>query len=167
MFSLCPMQAADQAFSYQVYASTRLEEMAVLDWSLEQKEAFLRMQFEAQIRSYQLQFPQARYEVILLDDVPAGRLITDRTPEEVLLIDIALLPAFRGRGTGSEIVRRLQAEATQTDRIVRLHVEAFNPAMHLYERLGFVKTADQGIYQEMSWQPAGLGQETIGRSTGA
>lgn len=112
MFSLRPMQTADQAFSYQVYASTRLKEMALLDWSPEQKEAFLRMQFEAQARSYRIQFPQARYEVILLDDVPAGRLITNRISEELLLIDIALLPDFRGNGVGSEIIRKLQAEAT-------------------------------------------------------
>jgi ribosomal protein S18 acetylase RimI-like enzyme len=154
MFSLRPMQASDGAFSYRVYASTRLEELAPLGWSSEQKEAFLHMQFEAQTQSYRLQFPQARYEIILQDGVPAGRLLTDRTPEDLLLIDIALLPDFRGRGIGSGIVRRLQAEAAQAGQSVRLHVETFNPARRLYERLGFVKTADQGIHQEMRWQPA-------------
>lgn len=153
MFSLRPMQADDRIFSRQVYAGTRLEEMAMLDWSADQKEAFLRMQFETQERSYRLQFPQASYEVILLEGVPAGRLITDRTPEELHIIDIALLPAFRGNGTGGGLIRRLQAEAARNGQTVRLYVETFNPTMRLYERLGFVKTADQGVYSEMSWRP--------------
>ena len=142
----------DEAFLFQVYASTRAEEMAVVAWDDEQKQAFLQMQFNAQRLSYQQQFPQAEYQVILRGDVAAGRLIVDRSDEGVLLIDIALLPEHRNAGIGSSLIRDLQAEAAQAEKPVRLHVENFNPAFQLYERLGFKKVGESGFYWLMEWR---------------
>src|SRR5712664_2086303 len=106
-FSLRPVSLDDQAFLFQVYASTRLEEVALVPWNDEQKQAFLQMQFNAQTQSYQREFPGAEYLVILHDGVPAGRLTIERSDKAILLIDIALLPAYRNFGIGSGLIQDL------------------------------------------------------------
>ncbi len=128
--------------------------MALVDWTESQKEAFLHMQFDAQWRSYLLQFPNARHQVVEYNGIPAGRLITERSSSEIRIIDIALLPEQRNKGIGTTLLRKLQAEAAQAGKLLRLHVEFFNPAQHLYERLGFVGVGQSGFYYEMEWRPA-------------
>jgi len=46
------------------------------------------------------------------------------------------LPVQR-QGIGTEVMRRLIAEASPTGRAVELAVVKINPALRLYERLGF------------------------------
>lgn len=153
---LRPVNAEDDGFLYRVYASTRMDEMAQVPWNDEQKEAFLRMQFNAQATHYQRHYPNAEYQIIQSeeDGVPIGRLIIDRSGNSLLLMDIALLPEYRNAGIGTTLVKDLMAEAAAASRELVLHVEVFNPALKLYTRLGFVKTAEQGIYHEMVWRNA-------------
>ncbi len=145
----------DEAFLLQVYASTRAEEMALVDWTAEQKQAFVRMQFDAQRTHYLAYYPAAEYSIILRDDVPIGRLIVDRSGERIFMHDIALLPEHRGGGIGTALLRDLQAQAARTRKPMRLYVEFFNPALHWYERLGFVKMDEDGVYYEMEWRASG------------
>ena len=152
--SLRPVQAEDEALLFEIYASTRTEEMALVDWSDAQKEAFLRMQFAAQHQHYQNVFPDARFDIILSDDRPIGRLYVDRRPDEIRIVDIALLPEARNQGVGSSLVKELLAEARDAGKPVRIHVERNNPALRLYERLGFARTGETGIYLLMEW-PSG------------
>ena len=152
-----PIRPQDEAFLLRLYASTRQEEMALVDWSEEQKEAFLRFQFEAQHQYYQQQFPEARFDLILLDGEPAGRLYLHRRPDEIRLIDIALLPEHRGRGLGGALMRQILADGEEVGLPVRIHVERNNPALRLYHRLGFESIEDQEVYYLMEWRPAGAG----------
>lgn len=145
---------ADNPFLYATFASTRLEELAVTEWSEEQKEQFLRMQFEAQRQSYLRDIPKAEYSVIRSGSMAVGRLIVERTPSEIHIVDIALLTQFRKQGIGSILMRRILAEAEQARKSVRLFVEKFNPALHWYERLGFEVTNTGPIYLEMTLPPA-------------
>lgn len=150
--TLRPVQPEDAPFLFQVYASTRAEEMTLVDWSPEQKLAFLQMQFSAQRQHYLVYYPDARYHIIQRDQASIGRLIVNRTDDEILVIDIALLQEHRGTGIGTNLIRELQSEAAQTGKPLRLHVETFNPALQLYTRLGFVKIAEIGIYYELEWK---------------
>lgn len=152
--SLRPVSPDDEVFLVQVYASTRAEEMALVPWSEEQKQAFLRMQFDAQRQSYQQQFPNAEYHVIVRDGLTAGRLIVERTDKRIMLIDIALLPAFRNLGIGSNLIGDLKAEAQQTGKPLWLDVESFSQALGFYERLGFKKIDEAGFYLRLEWRPA-------------
>jgi GNAT superfamily N-acetyltransferase len=152
-FSLRPASLDDEAFLFQVYASTRAEEMALVPWNDEQKQAFVQMQFNAQTQSYRQQFPSAEYHVILHDGVAAGRLIVDRDEDRILLVDISLLPEHRSFGMGSALISDLKTEAQETGKPVRLDVENFNPAHRLYQRLGFQKIAEAGFYHRMEWRP--------------
>lgn len=150
---LRPAAAEDDEFQLELYATTRAEELAIVPWTVEQRAAFLRMQFAAQTTSYRMRFPAAEWSIILRDGVRAGRLIVERGPAEIRLIDIALLPEHRGLGTGTTLVTALQAEAARENKPLRLHVEARNRARRLYERLRFRPLAQRGLYLELEWWP--------------
>lgn len=144
--SLRPVEPGDEEFLYQVYASTRQEELAPVPWAEAQKEAFLRMQFDAQARYYQEHYTDAAFSVILLDDQPVGRFYVARWPEEIRIVDIALLPEHRAAGIGSSLLEALISESEGAGKSLSIHVERFNPALRLYERLGFSRVADKGVY---------------------
>jgi ribosomal protein S18 acetylase RimI-like enzyme len=137
-----------------VYASTRAEELAVVPWDDAQKEAFLRSQFEAQDAWYREHYADASFDVILVDGQPAGRLYVLRRDAEIRIVDIALLPEYRGNGIGTTLLRDLLAEADAAGKRVTIHVERFNPALRLYERLGFCIAEDKGVYLFLERPPA-------------
>jgi ribosomal protein S18 acetylase RimI-like enzyme len=149
---LRPANAFDEAFMYATFVSTRIDELAVTGWSEEQKQNFLRMQFEAQRQSYLRDIPDAEYSVIQWGTIPVGRLIVEQTPLEIHIVDIALLSQFRKLGIGSILMRRIFAEAEEIKRSVRLFVERFNPALRWYEGMGFEVASAGPIYLEMIWR---------------
>jgi ribosomal protein S18 acetylase RimI-like enzyme len=146
MIELLPAELGDREFLYRVYASTRDEELAVVPWDEAQKEAFLRAQFDAQARWYREHYAAASFDVVLVDGEPCGRLYVHRGASEIRIVDIALLPEHRGNGVGTALLGDLLAEADTTGRRVTIHVERFNPALRLYERLGFSVAEDKGVY---------------------
>ncbi len=150
---LRPANPEDESFFFKVYASTRAEEMAIVPWNDEQKQQFVRMQFKAQTESYQREFPAAKYDVIVRNGAPAGRLIVNRSELGILIIDIALLPEHRNFGIGSALIAELKEEARKASRPLQLSVENFNPALRLYEQLGFEKVSEVGFYYRMEWRP--------------
>jgi GNAT superfamily N-acetyltransferase len=147
---------ADLPFLFTLYASTREDELAQVDWSEEQITAFLRMQFEAQHLFYHEQFPDAEYLVVQQYDIDIGRIYLHRRADELRLIDIALLPRAQNQGLGGKLLKDLLDDAQASALPVRIHVESYNPAMHLYLRLGFQQVEDQGVYQLMEWWPKGM-----------
>lgn len=151
---LRPQTDADEAFLRAVYTSTRVEELAVTGWNDEQVAAFLAMQFEAQSVYYRATFADAAFDVIVVDGEDAGRLIVLRLDDEIRVVDIALLPAFRGRGVGASLLGDVIAEAAASGRRVVIHVERENPARSLYDRLGFVVVDEGDVYLRMEWTPA-------------
>ncbi len=144
--SLRPITPGDDAFLFELYASTRENELAPVPWSEAQKQAFIRMQFDAQTKHYATHYAErSSFDVILVDGGPAGRLIVHRGEHDVRIVDVALMPAFRGKGVGSELLRALLDEADAAGQSVSIHVEHDNPALRLYARLGFVKISEHGI----------------------
>jgi ribosomal protein S18 acetylase RimI-like enzyme len=147
-----------------VYASTRTEELAPLAWTEGEKAAFLRMQFAAQHRYYRESYTSSRFDVVLVDGRPAGRLYVARWPEEIRVIDVALLPEFRRRGVGTALLRMLLDEGAERGLPVRIHVERQNPALALYERLGFRLLEDRGVYLFLECRAAARGPADSARS---
>ena len=125
-----------------MYASTRTEELAVVPWNERQKDAFLRAQFDAQDAWWRENYGGASFDVIVVDGQPAGRLYLHRGEAEIRIVDIALLPDHRGKGVGTRLLRDVIAEGKR----VTIHVERMNPALRLYERLGFEVAEDKGVY---------------------
>jgi GNAT superfamily N-acetyltransferase len=153
VIALRPVVGEDSDLLFGVYASTRAEELAPVPWSDEQKLAFLRQQFEAQSAYWGEHYAGAEFSVIEADGVPAGRFYVARLPREIRLVDVALLPEWRGRGIGSRLIEGLFEEARRSSLPVTIHVELFNPARALYERLGFVAREEHGMYMLMEWRP--------------
>jgi len=151
--SLRPVNESDDGFILSLYASTREQEMALVPWSPEQKDAFVRMQYAAQKRHYQAECPRAAHNIIYVDEIPAGRLYLDRRADALHILDITLLPRHRGQGAGGEVLRRVLEEARGAGKPVTIYVESFNPSMRLFERLGFQRNHEQGIQWLMKWQP--------------
>lgn len=152
---LRPVQEENLPFVRVVYASSREEELALVPWSEGQREAFLDMQFQAQPAGYAATFPGSEHSLILVAGEPAGRIWVARLEAETRLVDLALLPAYRNLGTGTEIVRRLQAQARAASTPLRHCVWTLNDgARRFYRRLGFAVVEDQGMYQVMEWRPA-------------
>ncbi|HZS06620.1 MAG TPA: GNAT family N-acetyltransferase [Blastocatellia bacterium] len=151
-FTLRPARPDDVPFLYELYCSTRAEEVAAWGWGTEQRETFLKMQFGAQQRGYR-QFAGADHRLILLGGRPVGRILVSRSAQEIRLADIALLPENRNCGIGSLLIRELQAEAKETGKPLRLRVITFNRAARLYERLGFSLVASDGSHCQMEWLP--------------
>ena len=151
--SLRRVTDADKEFLVAVYASTRAAELAQVQWDENQKDAFVRWQFERQKEEYDLRYPDARYDVILVDGIPAGRIWVGVDDKQIRLLDIALLPEFQNRGVGTTLLKQLMEEATSTKKALRHMVFVLNDNAHrFYERLGFEIIEDFGGYKHMEWK---------------
>jgi ribosomal protein S18 acetylase RimI-like enzyme len=149
--SLRPVGPEDAAFLLKVYSSTRMDEMALVPWTAEQRALFLKMQFDAQLYHYQTNFPTATHAVIELAGQPVGRLYVLRTPKFIRILDITILPDFRNAGSGTQLIEELMSEAAAAHLPLRINVESFNPSLRLFERLGFQKAEENGIHFLMEW----------------
>ncbi|MEO5558909.1 MAG: GNAT family N-acetyltransferase [Dokdonella sp.] len=158
----CPTQAIvlraiethDTAFLRSVYASTRIDELAPLNWAQAQIDAFLGSQFEAQRQDYWKNYDTSRFCIVSVAGVDVGRLYVERRADQMSIVDIALLPRFRGRGVGGELMAQLLAEADAAALPLRIQVEFNNPAQRLYLRCGFEFNGEPiGIYRMMERAP--------------
>ena len=143
---------ADREFLFTTYASARAGELAVVPWTADERDAFLRQQFALQRAHYRANYAGAQESVIEADGVPIGRLYVHRAGTELCLMDIALLAGHRSRGIGGALIRELLDEAAAAGVPVTLHVEASNPARRLYARLGFVQVEQGPVYDRLEWR---------------
>src|SRR5215471_2579836 len=104
------VQPKDEAFLIELYTSTRARELDALPWDDDQRNSFLKMQFVAQSQDYLRRFPEGVHELILWDDVAAGRLYVARSDKEIRILDICLMPEYRNHGIGGTILRELVKE---------------------------------------------------------
>lgn len=144
--------AEDERFLREVYASTRALELSLVPWSDEQREAFLKFQFDAQDSHYRKQYPEASFQVILKEAEPVGRLYLVRGSAEIKILDITVLPQYRNAGIGTRLLREVLSEAEKTGRTVVIWVEHFNPSQNLFKRLGFSKIDEDGYNHLMEWR---------------
>ena len=111
------------------------------------------MQYEAQQRFHESEFKRVADEVVLADGKPAGRLMFEQREHEIRCVDFALLPQYRGQGIGTGLLNNLQGQARGANKPLRLQVIRFNRAIHLFERVGFVRTSETGTHFQMEWRP--------------
>lgn len=146
---------SDASFVDALYASTRREELAQTGWSEEAILAFLVEQSRLQKAHYLRHYPDASYLLFLAGQQPVGRLYLHRQRDELRVMDIALLPRWRDQGRGTALMQALLELSRSRGWDVTLHVESFNAAGRLYERLGFEEVEMRGIHRFMRWSPSG------------
>jgi RimJ/RimL family protein N-acetyltransferase len=151
--TLRPVAAEDDAFLLELYATTRADEMAMVPWTPEQQQAFIKMQFTARQEDYQQKYPTATHEIILSSDRPVGHLYVARLQHEVRIIDITIMPLERNGGIGTFSLRQLLNEAARTGKLVRVYVESYNPSLRFFERLSFKQVEQHGVHFLLEWTP--------------
>ena len=153
--TLRPIEPADQPFLLELYAATRAEEMALVPWPQDLKDAFVRSQFAAQQSHYQKVYPDATHEIILSGAEPVGTLHVARLISEIRIVDLVVRPDRRKQGIGTKLVKRLQVEAGRAGKPLKVYLEFFNSQLPMFERLGFVKGETPGMHVLMEWSPDG------------
>ncbi len=143
-----PIEDSDRGLVAEIYATTRAEELAGVPWDAEQKRAFTDAQSRQQEAHYGLHYPGAERLLVVAIGEPIGRIYVD-TASEVRLMEVTLLPPWRNRGVGTHLTRIVVEYADTLRRPASLHVEPFNPAKRMYERLGFVVSETRGLYEFM------------------
>jgi GNAT superfamily N-acetyltransferase len=143
----------DFPFLKMVYRSTRENELDLTGWDETQKNSFIEFQFNAQHVYYMNVYKDALFQIIEYDNTDIGRFYIWETEHQIRIVDIAVLPEFRGKGIGTKILTELIQKSEHSGKNLSIHVEYFNPALRLYERLGFKKTDDTGVYLFMERVP--------------
>lgn len=153
MIQLRTVEEKDAAFIEALYRTTREAELNLTNWSEHQKSAFISMQSAAQLADYKTKCPGARFQVITYNKKNAGRFFTCETENDIRLLDITILPEFTGKGIGTDLLHRLIQRSNKVQKKISLHVVASNPALKLYQRLGFVHIKKDGFYYYMEREP--------------
>lgn len=142
----------DQAFLDALYRSTR-DDLATMPVAPAMLVQLMTMQQQAQAQGLRHLYPDAAYYLLEHDGVAIGRLVLDTAPERIHLLDLSLMPAARGQGSASAVLRALQALAAGRGQPLALSVSRSNPgARRLYARLGFASTGIDAVQESMQWQ---------------
>jgi len=149
--TLRPVCPDDEKFLYQLFCQTMGGDLTALD--AVQRDAILRMQFMAQQHTYRAEFPRADHQIIMLDDRVIGRVLVERAETEHRGVDIALLPEYRSGGIGTMLIQELLDEAADAGKPFRISVVRTNPALHLYQRLGFKTIGESITHFMLEWVP--------------
>jgi GNAT superfamily N-acetyltransferase len=108
-------EPGDTDFLRRLFASTRGRELEALGADSPLAASFVAMQFAARERSYHSAHPGAVCQVVEPESngrcEAIGQLWVDIGPGPISLLDISLLPRWRGMGVGSALLRGLLAEA--------------------------------------------------------
>ncbi|MGD8190185.1 GNAT family N-acetyltransferase [Brevibacillus ginsengisoli] len=152
MIQTFPVKPEDEPFLFNLFATTREEELKACGFDQTTSELFLRMQWRAQQLSYGEAFPDADHRMIWMDSVKVGKIMIHRTEQEIRLVDLILLPQVCHRGIGTQLLRELQQEANQQKKTLTLSVLHTNPALKLYKRLGFIAVGGDEMYDQMMWK---------------
>jgi GNAT superfamily N-acetyltransferase len=147
-------EASDDALLYDVFCTTWQSEVAALpNQNLAQH--VLRIQHIAQERRFAKNHPGYERFVVLEHGEPAGRLYVHRTDEQLEIVDLTLLTAFRSRGIGTALVRELFELATREDLAISLRVgRRLRRVTEFYLRLGFDLVDVDDLDNTFQWTPA-------------
>jgi GNAT superfamily N-acetyltransferase len=158
---LRPVEPADDEFLLRVYEGTREQELNQVTWQEGQREYFVRWQFDMQRQEYHTRFPNAQYDLILVDGNPAGRIWVGSDETQIRLLDIAVIPEYQNQGVGTFLLHQLMDQATAEAKPLRHMVFLLNDnALRFYERLGFEVFEDLGGYKHMQWLPSTYSKES-------
>lgn len=145
---------SDNEVLYRVFVDSRNDLVAAAaGWDEAQQQVFLRSQFQIQQDQYRSLYPRARFDVIVADDRVIGNFYVSPGDDELHLVDVNLLPEFRNRGIGRALLQDLVEESEHSNKLLSLHVMRGNPAIHLYEQIGFEVVAEEGVYSRMQRRP--------------
>ncbi len=139
-----PSVPADEAFLFEMHEATMRDYVAA-QWGWD----------KAYQRDYMARhFKPGIWQIMQVDGEDAGLWVVEEQDNALFLTIIEILPAYQNQGIGSRLISDLIAQAHGRDLPVTLRVLRTNPtAKALYERLGFVLTAEAEFHFEMACPP--------------
>jgi GNAT superfamily N-acetyltransferase len=153
-YTLRDASDGDREFLLEVYAAGRALELNALPWDDAMKRAFVEHQFNAQSDHYREHYPDAEHKVILVDGKAAGRVYVNLKDGVMIeLLDITVLDKYRRLGIGTAIIEEMLRKGRDSNRVVRVYTEEFNPSLRLFERLGFEVTEKDGFLCRLDAAP--------------
>jgi ribosomal protein S18 acetylase RimI-like enzyme len=104
----------------------------------------------AQAKNFLQQWNPAQVRIITLNGADIGWLQSFTQDDDLFLAQLFVERAHQRRGIGTVVMKRLMKEAERLNQAVRLDVVKINPAIRLYERLGFriVGEEDRKFYMK-------------------
>lgn len=150
--ALRPETADDLPFLRELYLSVRDGEVGFRDLLPTTRTAILEQQFEWQHAQYRAANPQGWFTIVMVDDKPGGRFYLVRLADSLRVVDISLLPEFRGHGIGTQLMLNVRAESIRTGLPIRLSVVAGNAAGGFYKHLGFQVIGRDEVRLELEWK---------------
>jgi len=138
----------DETFLRRLITETIALELGADHWPEPMRTQLLGIQYHNRRMGPRSGFPAGESHVIQSDGVSAGWIYFVRTETEIHIVEIMVLPEFRGQGIGAEALRQVIGLAL--GKPVRLTVNVLNAgAIRLYERLGFRRVGGNEVQDEM------------------
>lgn len=158
-----PMHDDDAMLLFELYASARTEELSRTGWATPQQRSFFRMQAQIQEKHYSRHYDHLDRRTICINGFSAGRLLVDRPASGYTVVDIGLLPTFRGRGVGTLLLHWILEESEAAQVPLTIELAKDSPALRLVERLGFGEHVDLGERWRLTWtSPAAASEPRLG-----
>ena len=150
-FTLRPAMPEDRNFLYQLKKEVNLGYISAI-WGWD--EDYQQEEFD---RDFQ---KREEFSVIVSDDADAGFLQLQRGADFLNVAEIHLLPAFRGQGLGTAVLRYIQALGDKEELPVLIGCFRANQgARDLYLRLGFQPAGESDTHYLYLYYPTKLPQE--------
>ena len=99
---------------------------------------------------FQERFHRSHYQIVVVGGRDIGAINREKREDTIYIANIEVAPEYQGRGIGTAITNEIIAEARRDGLSVSLRVLKVNPARHLYERLGFIVTNEDGTHKYMA-----------------
>jgi GNAT superfamily N-acetyltransferase len=128
-----PMQITFRPACAQDFEYCKRLYFAEMQWIIDE----LNLDRDAQANSFDQQWELAQVRILMVDGSDVGWIQSTARENELFLTQIFVDGPFQRRGIGTHVMNRLIAEATEAGKAMCLDVVKFNPALRLYERLGF------------------------------
>ncbi len=157
-----PSLTEDSAFILELYASTSEAELLSLGWTLAKQRTFIIMQAQTEEWNRARLYPGLERLTICVDGVPAGRMLISISESVLHVVDLSLLPQYRGHGIGTQLLGEIMVEARAARIPLQVKVHKESQAVRFFERLGFGTPVPDGLFLELTWMPplTAVGPET-------
>ena len=148
-----PSVAEDSAFMLELYASNSKQQLDDLGWSIGSQRTFVIMEAQAEEYHRARQYPGMDRLTICVDDMPVGRLLVCLRHNILHLVDLSLLPRYRGLGIGTQLMGEIIGEARNARVPIKVRVNRDSGTVRFVERLGFGSPTELGRQIEYTWMP--------------
>jgi ribosomal protein S18 acetylase RimI-like enzyme len=129
----------DREFLYDLHCAS-LKDYIIETWGWD--ETWQRRHFDEH-------FAPKRRQIIRLKSREIGAIGVSERDADILIDYIALYPEYQRQGIGTDLIKGIIHQGVVARKPVRLRVLRTNPAVRLYERLGFLVEKESNTHIRM------------------